>query len=259
MSDAADLDGRVAVVTGAGGGIGAAVVRALGAAGATVVAADIDRGRAEVAAAAIPRGVAAVADIADEQACQELVAGTIADHGSVDILVNNAGLQHVEPIATFPTERWDLIMATMARAPFILTRASLPSMIGRGWGRIVNIGSVHALVASPNKVAYIAAKHAVLGLTRVTALEAGEHGVTANLVCPAYVRTPLVDGQIADQARTLGIPESEVVSEVMLAPSSIKRLIEPDEVAGVVRFLCSDAAAMITGSVQVIDGGWTAR
>lgn len=256
---AVDLRGRVALVTGAAGGIGGAVATALEQAGATIAAVDLDRERAEAATAGLSRAAPFACDLSDADACRALVRDVIASLGTVDVLVNNAGLQHVAPVTSMPLERWNHLLATMLTAPFVLIQETLPAMSERGWGRIVNVGSIHALVASPNKAAYVAAKHGLLGLTRTVALEAGPSGVTANMVCPAYVRTPLVEAQIADQASTLDIDEDEVVDRVMLAPSAIRRLIEPDEVAAYVAFLCTDAAAMISGTTQVIDGAWTAR
>jgi 3-hydroxybutyrate dehydrogenase len=247
------------VVTGAASGIGRAIATVLAADGATVVVADRDEAGAQVAAAGLVGAEAATIDVSDSEACQATVADVAERYGRLDILVNGAGFQHVAPVVDFPIERWEAMLRTMLTAPFVLTRAALPGMIGRGWGRIVNIGSIHSIVASPNKVAYTAAKHGLLGLTRAVALEAGPHGVTCNLVCPAYVRTPLVEAQIADQAKAAGIPEREVVDRIMLAGSAIPRLLEADEVAAYVRFLCSDDAAGITGSAQMIDGGWTAR
>jgi 3-hydroxybutyrate dehydrogenase len=183
----------------------------------------------------------------------------LARHDRLDILVNAGGFQHVDPVVDFPLERWDAMVATMLTAPFVLTQAALPAMIARRWGRIVNIGSIHSVVASPNKVAYVAAKHGLLGLTRAVAVEVGVHGVTCNAVCPAYVRTQLVTNQIADQSRSTGVPESEVLDRILLAGAAVPRLLEPDEVAAYVRFLCSDAAAGITGSAAMVDAGWTAR
>ena len=253
------LGGRIALVTGAGSGIGRAVAAVLAADGATVVVVDRDGPSAQAAAAELDGTEARTLDVADPAACRTLVADIVGRHGSLDILVNSAGFQHVAPAVDFPLERWDAMMATMLTGPFVLSQACLPAMIERGWGRIVNVGSIHSVVASPNKVAYVAAKHGLLGLTRAIALEAGPHGVTCNIVCPAYVRTPLVEAQIADQAASLGIPEAEVVDRVMLAGAPIRRLLEADEVAAYVRFLCSDGAAGITGAVQMIDAGWTAR
>lgn len=253
------LGGRVAVVTGGGSGIGRAIAEGLAADGATVVVADLAAEAADRVAKTLHGATGVVTDVADPAACRALIRSVIGSHGRLDILVNDAGLQHIAPLVDFPEERWDRLLRVMIDGPFHLTKAALPAMIELGWGRIVNIGSIHSLVASPNKAAYVTAKHALLGLTRATAVEVGAHGVTCNLVAPSYVKTPLVEGQIADQARTLGIDPTDVLDQVMLAPASVRRLIEPEEVAACVRYLCSDAAASVTGSVQVIDGGWTAR
>jgi len=253
------LSDRVAVVTGGASGIGRAIAIALAADGATVIVADRDEAGARAVAAGLDRGLARTIDLVDAPACRALIEGVVERCGRLDILVNSAGFQHVAPVTDFPIEQWEAMLRTMLTAPFVLSQAALPAMFARGWGRIVNIGSIHSLVASPNKVAYIAAKHGLLGLTRAIALEAGPRGVTCNAVCPAYVRTPLVEAQIAEQARTAGIPREDVVDRIMLAGAAIPRLLEADEVAAYVRFLCSDAAAGITGSAQLIDGGWTAR
>jgi 3-hydroxybutyrate dehydrogenase len=207
----AALEGRVALVTGAASGIGLAIARVLAAEGARVTLADVDveRGRDEVAQIAGARFV--VADMTDPAACRRLVSDTIVTAGSLDVLVNNAGIQLVAPIQDFPEAKWRQILEIMLTAPFLLTQAALPGMYAHGWGRILNIGSVHSITASAYKSAYVAAKHGLLGLTRVTALEGAEHGVTCNCLCPSYVRTALVEQQIADQARLHGIPESEVV------------------------------------------------
>ncbi len=181
------------------------------------------------------------------------------DLGDVDILVNNAGIQSINPIESFPPETWRRIHRIMVEAPFLLTRAALPGMYERGWGRIVNISSVHGLRASPFKSAYVSAKHALEGLSKTIALEGAPHGVTSNCVCPAYVRTALVDNQIADQARTHGIPESDVIEKIMLTESAIKRLIEPEDVADTVVYLTGGSSAALTGTSIVMDGGWTAR
>ena len=253
------LVGRVALVTGGAGGIGRAIAGALAADGATVIVADRDGTRAEAVAAGLDGARAHAIDLIDTAACRAMVEDVLARDQRLDILVNAAGFQHIAAVVDYPMESWDAMLATMLTAPFVLSQAVLPAMYERGWGRIVNIGSIHSLVASPNKVGYVAAKHGLLGLTRAVAIEAGPHGVTCNAVCPAYVRTPLVEAQIADQAVTAGIPEQEVVDRIMLAGASIPRLLEADEVAAYVRFLCSDAAGGITGSAQMIDGGWTAR
>jgi 3-hydroxybutyrate dehydrogenase len=255
----AGLTGRVALVTGGGSGIGAAVATALAEDGATVAVADLDADTAASVAGGLAGAVSRQADIADAASCRSLVGSVIDEVGRVDILVNNAGLQYVSPLVDFPEDRWEHLIRVMLVGPFHLTKAALPGMLERGWGRIVNMGSVHSLVASANKSAYITAKHGLLGLTRAAAVEVAARGVTVNLVAPTYVRTPLVENQIAGQATSLGIPADEVVSKVMLEPMPLGRLLEPSEVAGYVRFLCSDAAAGITGTAQVIDGGWTAR
>ncbi len=197
------------------------------------------------------------ADLADPKTVEEL-GRQAAQHG-VDILVNNAGFQHIDPVEDFPLETWQRMLQVMLTAPFQLIRALLPGMKKKGWGRILNIASVHGLVASPYKSAYISAKHGLIGLTRTVALEAGPFGVTVNAIAPAYVRTPLVENQIADQARTLGISEAEVVEKVFLAQAAVKRLIEPEEVAELALFLASEKAGAITGAVFPIDLGWTAR
>ena len=257
MSSVLDLRGRRVVVTGAGSGIGAAVATRLGEAGAQVVVVDRDAAAAERMAAEVG-GEAVVVDLGDEAALREVCApgGPVS---TADVLVNNAGLQHVSPLEDFPPERFALILRVMLQAPFELTRAALPHMYEHGWGRLVHISSVHGLRASPHKSAYVAAKHGLEGLSKVIALEAGGRGVTSNTICPGYVRTPLVEGQIAAQAQAHGIPEARVVEEVMLTAPAIKRLIEPSEVAELAAYLCSDAASYANGSSFVLDGGWSAR
>ena len=183
----------------------------------------------------------------------------LVHYGEVHILINNAGFQHIDPIEVFPEDTWDKMLAVMLTAPFLLTKYVWGSMKTHGWGRIVNISSIHGRVASPFKSAYITAKHGLIGLTRTAALEGGEHGITVNAICPAYVRTPLVESQIADQARTRGISIEDVVEQVMLEPAAVKRLITPEEVAALVVYLCSDVAGAITGADWAIDLGWTAR
>jgi 3-hydroxybutyrate dehydrogenase len=254
-----DLAGKTALVTGAASGIGHAIAVDLARCGARVLLADLDERRGELAARELPGSLFQRADVSSRSDCRALVDRATAEWGGVDVLINNAGLQHVSPIEDFPEDRWEQLVRIMLFGAFYLTRYAIPHMYERGWGRIVNISSVHGLVASPYKSAYISAKHGLNGLTKTVALEAAEKGVTVNAVCPSYVRTPLVEQQIDDQARVNGISADAVVRDIMLAPAAIKRLLEPDEVAAYVTFLCSDAAAGITGAEQVIDCGWTAR
>lgn len=251
------LSERVALVTGAGSGLGRAIAVAFASEGARVIVNDL-RPEARSVAEEIG-GVFLQADLADQTAVRQLAEQALEVAGHVDILVNNAGFQHIAPIEEFSETTWGQMLQVMLTAPFQLIKYLLPRMKQREWGRIVNIASVHGLVASPFKSAYVSAKHGLLGLTKTAALEAGAHGVTVNAICPAYVRTPLVENQIADQARTRGIAMDEVVQRVMLEPAAIKRLIEPQEVAEFALFLASDRAGAITGSVQTIDLGWTAR
>ncbi|HEU4325011.1 MAG TPA: 3-hydroxybutyrate dehydrogenase [Roseiflexaceae bacterium] len=248
---------KTVLVTGAGSGVGRAVAGAFARAGARVLLHDIAP-EARLAAEELD-AVFLQADLSDQAAVRALAEQALALAGRVDILVNNAGFQHISPIEEFPEEVWNRMLQVMLTAPFQLIKYLLPGMKQRGWGRVVNIASVHGQVASPFKSAYISAKHGLLGLTKTVALEAGEQGVTVNAICPAYVRTPLVERQIADQARTRDIPPDEVVARVMLEPAAIKRLIEPDEVADFVLFLASDRAGAFTGAVLDMDLGWTAR
>jgi 3-hydroxybutyrate dehydrogenase len=245
------LAGRRAMVTGGGSGIGRACAVRLAEAGAAVVVVDRDAASAEAVAAQVG-GTALAVDLSDLDAVDRLDL-------DVDVLVNNAGLQHVAPLHEFPVDRFSYILRLMLEAPFRLVRGALPGMYERGWGRVVNVSSVHGLRASEFKAAYVTAKHGLEGLSKVIALEGAAHGVTSNCVNPAYVRTPLVEGQIADQARAHGLTEDQVVEQVMLAPAALKRLIEPEEVADAIAWLCSPAATSVTGSSLVMDGGWTAH
>lgn len=246
-----DLDGRTALVTGGASGIGAACARALASGGAMVTVADVDEAGAKSIAEEIG-GKSWAVDLSDVSALEALRLQT-------DILVNNAGVQHVSPIAEFPPERFRFIIKLMLEAPFLLIRAALPHMYEQKFGRIINISSVHGLRASEYKSGYVTAKHGLEGLSKVTALEGGQHGVTSNCVDPGYVRTPLVTKQIADQARTHGIDEDKVIADILLKESAIKRLVEPEDVASLVTWLASPAAAMVTGASYTMDGGWSAR
>ncbi|WP_243074664.1 3-hydroxybutyrate dehydrogenase [Microbacterium sp. SS28] len=246
-----DLTGKRALVTGGASGIGLACAHEFARRGAHVVIADLNREAAEAAASAVA-GEAWVVDLADTAALEDLAL-------DVDILVNNAGIQKVAPIEEFDPDAFRFILRLMLESPFLLIRAALPTMYARGWGRVVNISSAHGLRASAFKSAYVSAKHGLEGLSKVTALEGAPHGVTSNCIDPAYVRTPLVEKQIADQARIHGIPENEVVEKIMLTETAIKRLVEPDEVASLAGWLASDRAGMVTGASYTIDGGWTAR
>ncbi|MFP3990902.1 3-hydroxybutyrate dehydrogenase [Streptomyces sp. E11-3] len=246
----AELAGRTALVTGGGSGIGRACATALAAAGALVHVVDLDADAAKTVAETVG-GEAHAVDLADPDALRRLPA-------RADILVNNAGLQHVAPLPDFPLERFELIQKVMVTAPFLLLQRTLPHMYAHGWGRVVNISSVHGLRASPFKSAYVAAKHALEGLSKVAALEGAPHGVTSNCVNPGYVRTALVEGQIAAQADAHGISEEQVVGDVLLSRSAVKRLIEPADVAAAVVWLCGPHTGHLTGASLPLDGGWTA-
>jgi len=249
---------RIAVVTGAASGIGLAIAKALTNNGDKVVLADINE-EAGTRESNNLGGIFIKADLSTTTGCRALADAVLEKCGGCDILVNNAGIQHVAPIDEFPEEKWSFIINLMLTAPFLLTKYFWPSMKEKGWGRIINLNSVHGLRASEFKVAYVSAKHGMNGLTKTTALEGAPYGITVNSVCPGYVRTPLVDGQIEDQAKTHGISREEVLEKVLLKKQAIKRMVEPDELGEVVVFLCSDAARCITGSTMTVDCGWTAN
>jgi len=251
---------RCILVTGAGSGIGAGIAQELAATGHHLVVTDVDREAAEAVAARIrAAGGSAEALVLDVTSDDSVAAALAAVSRPVEVLVNNAGLQHVAPLEEFPIAKWDFLVQVMLVGVARLTRALLPGMRQRGFGRIVNIGSIHSLVASPYKSAYVAAKHGLLGFSKVLALETADTDITINTICPTYVKTPLVDKQIADQARTRGIPEAQVVREVMLKPMPKGVFIEYDELAGTTAFLMSHAARNITGHTLEIDGGWTVQ
>ena len=245
---------KIAIVTGAASGIGKAIAEMLSDNDAKVMVCDVNDEAGQAVADAIG-GRFFAADLTQRDACRQLVDETVNRFGAVDILVNNAGFQHIAPIDEFPEDAWDALIAVMLTAPFLLTKYVWPHMKARGWGRIVNMGSIHSVRASPFKVGYISAKHGLLGLTRTAAREGGNCGITVNAVLPAYVRTPLVESQIAAQAQIHDLPEEAVVETIMLTQAAIKRLIEPDEVAALVAFLCSDAAKTVTGAAWNIDAG----
>lgn len=251
---------RSILVTGAGSGIGAGIARALAADGHHLIVSDVALERArEVAAAIAAAGGSAEAVALDVTSDAGVAAALARVSRPVEALINNAGLQHVAPLEEFPMEKWDFLVQVMLTGVARLTRAVLPGMRERGYGRIVNIGSIHSLVASPYKSAYVAAKHGLVGFSKVLALETADTDITINTVCPSYVKTPLVDKQIADQARTRGISEADVVSQVMLKPMPKGVFIGLDELAGITAFLTSPAARNITGQTIVVDGGWTVQ
>jgi 3-hydroxybutyrate dehydrogenase len=259
------LQGRTALVTGSTSGIGLGIATALAARGANVVlngfgeAAEIERVRAKLAT---DHDVAVRydgADLTDPTAIESMMTKAQAEFGAVDILVNNAGIQFVAPIDEFPVAKWNQIIALNLTASFHTIRLALPAMKSRTWGRIVNIASAHALVASPYKSAYVAAKHGIAGLTKTVALEVATHGITMNAICPGYAWTPLVEKQIPDTARARGITEDQVINDVLLHAQPTKKFVQVEEVAALTLHLVSDAAASITGAVIPIDGGWTAQ
>jgi 3-hydroxybutyrate dehydrogenase len=259
------LKGKTALVTGSTSGIGLGIAQRLAAEGANVVlngfgdTAEIERLRRDMAA---KHGVGVVydgADMSKPDAVVAMVANASREFGGIDVLVNNAGIQHVAPVDDFPPAKWDAIIAINLSAAFHTVRAALPAMKKKRWGRIVNIASAHALVASPYKSAYVAAKHGVAGFTKAVALEVAEQGITVNAVCPGYVLTPLVQRQIPDTAKARAISEEAVVRDVLLAAQPTKKFVTVEEVAALAAFLCSDEAASITGAVLPIEGGWTAH
>jgi len=251
---------KTALVTGAASGIGAEIAKTLFDDGCHVVIADLNEpAYLSDLATANQRVLYIPTDLSKQESCQALVDRILKEFGAVDILVNNAGFQHISPLEEFPETVWDKMLQVMLTAPFLLSKYVLPGMKQKHWGRIINMGSIHSQVASLNKAGYIAAKHGLVGLTKATALEGGPFGVTANVICPAYVRTPLVEQQIAAQAETLGLSVEEVESQVFLKASATGKMIEPAEVASMVSYLCSGQAKSITGACWTIDGGWTAQ
>jgi 3-hydroxybutyrate dehydrogenase len=265
VSPGTALAGKVSLVTGSTSGIGLGIARALAAAGSEIVLngfgkpEEIADVQAQVAAEFKVRVSYSPADMSKPAAIREMIEKTLQASGRVDILVNNAGIQHVAPLQDFPPEKWDAILAINLSSAFHTTRLALPSMLANNWGRIINIASAHGLVASPYKSAYVAAKHGVVGLTKVTALETAEQGITCNAICPGYVYTPLVETQIDGQAKAHNIPREKVIRDVLLAQQPNKRFATVDELGALSVFLASDAAASITGIALPVDGGWTAH
>ncbi len=259
------LRGKTAVITGSTSGIGEGIAKALADSGANVVINGFgDKDHIEALRVSIEKmyGVKAMysaADMSKPEEIRAMMAQAITTFGSVDILVNNAGIQNVQPIDEFDDAKWDAILAINLSSAFHTTKAAAKVMKQKGWGRIINIASVHGLVASEYKSAYVAAKHGVVGLTKVTALDLAPFGVTANAICPGYVNTPLVQKQIPEQAKTHGISEAEVISKVLLAKHAIKQFVEVEDVAAMVIYLCSDVARTLTGVALPLDGGWSAQ
>jgi 3-hydroxybutyrate dehydrogenase len=259
------LEGKVAIVTGSTSGIGLGIARAFSSAGASVVingfgkAEEIRDTVAALADGTTTKAIYSAADMTRPDEIAEMVGTTLNTFGRLDILVNNAGIQHVSPIDQFPVEKWDAVLAINLSSAFHTTRVALPAMRKQGGGRIINIASAHALVASPFKAAYVAAKHGIVGLTKVVALETAEENITCNAICPGYVWTPLVEAQIEGQAKSHGIPREQVIRDVLLAQQPNKRFATVEEIGALAVFLASDAAASITGAALPVDGGWTAH
>jgi 3-hydroxybutyrate dehydrogenase len=258
------LTGRVSLVTGSTSGIGLGIARALAAAGSDIVLNGfgkpdmIAEAQSQIAALSV-RVFHSAADMSSPEAIREMIDTTLASFGRLDILVNNAGIQHVAALQDFPAEKWDAILAINLSSAFHTSRLALPSMLKNKWGRIINMASAHGLVGSPFKSAYVAAKHGIVGLTKVVALETAELGITCNAICPGYVYTPLVEAQIDGQAKAHGIPREQVIRDVLLAQQPNKRFASVDELGALAVFLASDAAASITGAALPVDGGWTAH
>ncbi|MBI1778218.1 MAG: 3-hydroxybutyrate dehydrogenase [Proteobacteria bacterium] len=259
------LKGKNAIVTGSTSGIGLGIAAAFAGSGANVMLNgfgdrnEIEKTRADLAAKTNVKIVYSGADMSKPGEIRDMVTQAVRDLGSVDIMVNNAGIQHVAPIDEFPEAKWDAILAINLSSAFHATKAALPGMKARKWGRIINVASAHALVGSAFKSAYVAAKHGVAGLTKVTALEVAEIGITCNAICPGYVWTPLVEKQIPDQAKAHNMTEEDVIKKVLLANQPTKRFATVEEMGGLAVFLCSDHAASITGAILPVDGGWTAH
>lgn len=259
------LKDKVAVVTGSTSGIGLGIAAGLARAGCDVMMNgfgdpdEIEKDRVEMADTHSVHVLHSGADMTKPGEIEAMISEAQAEFGGVDIIVNNAGIQQVAPVDEFPVDKWDAIIAINLTSAFHMTRLALPLMKKKGWGRIINVASVHGLVASPYKSAYVSAKHGMLGLTKTVALEVAEQGITCNAICPGYVMTPLVDGQIDDTAKARGIPRETVIRDVMLGPQPTKRFVTVEELAGLTVFLCSEEGASINGAALPVDGGWTAH
>ncbi len=253
------LDGRGAIVTGAANGLGLSIARTLSREGARVALADLDWENAEKAASELVGAISIQLDVRDRDAAKAAMEKTVSEFGRLDILVNNAGVQRIAPIGEFDEVHWEVIIGTMLTGTFLCTKHALPHLRRSSSGRVINIASVHSLVASPFKSAYVAAKHGVLGFTKALALEEADNRITANAVCPSYIRTALAEEQVTDQAQANNMTEAEALQEIILQPVAIKRLLEPEEVSELIVYLASDLASGITGSAIPIDCGWTAR
>jgi len=259
------LNRKRALVTGGTSGIGLGIAQKLQSMGATVIInshekpEDVASVLARVNEGDYPPMVFAQADMSDHSAIDAMFDRITAEHGPIDVLVNNVGIQHVQPVSEFPVEKWQQVLEINLSSAFYLTKRVLPGMSAKGWGRVINLASAHGLVASPFKSAYVAAKHGMLGLTKVTALEHAEDGITCNAICPGYVWTPLVEKQLADQCKVHNMSKEEVINQIMLQPQPTKKFVQIEEVAELAGFLCHDLAASITGASIPIDGGWTAR
>jgi len=252
------LKNKTCIVTGAASGIGLIISKYFVKDGAKIIMCDINEEQLKIEADKL-NAIFFLADLTQREQCKDLVDFSINKFKKIDILLNIAGMQSIAPIEEFSEDRWDLMISLMLTAPFLLTKYVWPSMKKQKWGRIINLNSIQGLIASKYKSAYVAAKHGLGGLTKAAALEGGEYGITVNSICPAYVKTPLVENQIDEQAKNHGISKDDVIRDIMLKNSAIKKLIEPSHIAEIAKFLCSDAASHITGSMLTIDGGWTAN
>lgn len=260
-----NLTGKTALITGSTSGIGLGIAQALAQQGVNVVinglgdAGEIEKTRVDIENTYKVKAVYDGADMTKPEQIRKMCESAVSQFGAVDILVNNAGIQFVSPIDEFPEEKWDAIIAINMNSAFHTTKACLPGMKKKGWGRVINLASAHGLVASPYKSAYISAKHGLIGMTKTIALETATQNITCNAICPGYVNTPLVQNQIKDQAKVHGISEAEVVDKIMMQPQPTKKFVEIDQLGALAVFLCSDAASNITGTSLPVDGGWTAR